>query len=71
MLEIQFLDIVNEKHELGEINYIIKNQIKNEEDLFCSLKYKVNFPKDKCVRCRNYGAEPFQIKLFFIKYKIQ
>ncbi|MEK4003843.1 hypothetical protein [Paenibacillus sp. FSL H3-0333] len=39
MLEIQFLDIVNEKHELGEINYIIKNQIKNEEDLCCSLKY--------------------------------
>lgn len=39
MLEIQFSDIVKEKHELGEINYIIKNQIKNEENLCSSLKY--------------------------------
>ncbi|NOU82793.1 hypothetical protein GC101_28415 [Paenibacillus sp. LMG 31459] len=39
MLEIQFSDIIKEKHELGEINYVIKTQIENGENLYSSLKY--------------------------------
>lgn len=48
MLEIQFSDIVKEKHELGEINYVIKTQIENGENIYLSLEYvRAIFQKTK------------------------
>lgn len=48
MLEIQFSDIVKEKHELGEINYVIKTQIENEENIYLTLEYvRAIFKKTK------------------------
>lgn len=48
MLEIQFSDIVKEKHELGEINYVIKTQMENEENIYLTLEYvRAIFKKTK------------------------
>lgn len=48
MLEIQFSDIVKEKHELGEINYVIKTQMENGENIYLTLEYiRAIFKKTK------------------------
>lgn len=48
MLEIQFSDIIKEKHELGEINYVIKTQMENEENIYLTLEYvRAIFKKTK------------------------
>lgn len=56
MLEIQFSDIIKEKHELGEINYVIKTQMENKENIYLTLEYvRAILKKQRCsVKCLNW-----------------